>query len=83
MCGIWPWFGLMALYCIQTSCGHVCGGLQVCVGVFLALLGVCGSFPLDLNQDYLAMVLSYGMVLHPNIMGACLWRSAGVCVWVL
>ena len=39
---MWRWFGPMALFCIQTTCGHVCGGLQVCVRVFQALLGVCG-----------------------------------------
>ena len=39
---IWMSFCPMALYCIKTSCGYVCGGLQECVWVFQALLGVCG-----------------------------------------
>ena len=80
---IWMWFGPMALYCIKTSCGHVCGGLRECVWVFQALLGVCGGFPLDRNQADLAVVWSYGIVLHQNIIWACLWRSSGVCVGVL
>ena len=50
---IWPWFGSMASYCIQTSCGHVCGGLRVSGGggfiYFLECVGVCGGFPLDRN----------------------------------
>ena len=35
---IWPWFGPMASYCIQTSCGHVCGSLRVCVSA-LSMFG--------------------------------------------
>ena len=56
----------------------------MCVGVFLALLGVCvcvggGGVLIDCNQADFAVVWSYGIVLHPNIMWACLWRSTGVC----
>ena len=50
---IWPLFGPMASYCIQTSCGHVCGGLRVCVcgcfKHFLECVGVYGGLPLDRN----------------------------------
>ena len=40
---------------------------------------MCGGFPLDRNQVDLAVVGSYCIVLHQNIIWACLWRSAGVC----
>ena len=44
---------------------------------------MCGGLPLDRYQADFAVVWSYGTVLHPNIMWACLWRSAGVCGGIL
>ena len=58
----------------------------MCVWVFQKLLGVCGcvwgGFLLDRNKADLAVVWSYGIILHPNIMWACMWRSTSVAVGV-
>ena len=62
---------------------EVCGGVWECSETFGMCVGVCGSLLLGHNQADFAVVWSYGIVLHPNIMWACLWRSAGVCGGVL
>ena len=46
-------------------------------------VGVCGGLLLDRNHADLAVVWSYGIVLQPNSIWACQWRSAGVCGGVL